>query len=75
MQASDLDGLPMLSFTRTPSDALALLASAPSTWRSRVLVRLPHVPVLLVVAGSPSGSTDQVRLLELRVGLTAATSP
>ena len=76
MQVSDLDGLPMLSFTRTPSDALALLAKRAFDMAVAGLVLLLMSPVLLAAAGLRSGSTHQVRSSSGsgEWGSTAATS-
>jgi exopolysaccharide biosynthesis polyprenyl glycosylphosphotransferase len=50
MQVIDLDGLPLLSFTRTPLDALALLAKRVLDVAVAGLVLLVMSPALLAVA-------------------------
>jgi exopolysaccharide biosynthesis polyprenyl glycosylphosphotransferase len=50
MTIADVDGVPMLAFTRTPSDALALAAKRAFDVLASAAVLLPLAPVLAAVA-------------------------
>jgi exopolysaccharide biosynthesis polyprenyl glycosylphosphotransferase len=70
MQVADLDGMPMLCFTRTPTDALALLAKRAFDLAVAGFVLALMSPVLLVVAVAIKlDSPGPIFFRQRRVGL------